>query len=77
MQIVSSGVNLHEMPNPVFWENKESVINLSSAAFAYSVLSVKLDSGSNFTILIQSAFFHLICLWIKFVYSNLSRITSS
>ena len=31
MQIVSIGDNLHEMPNPTFWENKKIVTNLSSA----------------------------------------------
>ena len=33
MQIVSNGDNLHEMSNPVVWENiyKENIINLLSA----------------------------------------------
>ena len=38
MQIVSSGDNLHEMADPVFWEktNKKTIMNLSSAEFAQS-----------------------------------------
>ena len=31
MQIVSSGDNLHEMPNPVFWEKVEKYFKISSA----------------------------------------------
>ena len=31
MQIVSSGDNLHEMSNPVFWKNKKKYLNMSSA----------------------------------------------
>ena len=30
MQIVSNGDDLHEMSNPVFWENKKSITNLLS-----------------------------------------------
>ena len=41
MQIVSDGGNLHEMPNPVFWENKKNAINLSSAEIAQRVVKVK------------------------------------
>ena len=31
MQIVSSGDNLHEMSDPVFWENKKKYFNMLSA----------------------------------------------
>ena len=31
MQIVSIGDNLHEMSNPVFWENKKKYFQMSSA----------------------------------------------
>ena len=31
MQIVSNGDNLHEMLNPVFWENMKNVSTLLSA----------------------------------------------
>ena len=31
MQIVSSGDNLHEMPNPIFWDDTKKIINMSSA----------------------------------------------
>ena len=41
MQIVSIGDNLHEVSNPVFWENKKNTINLSSAELAYSAVKVK------------------------------------
>ena len=36
MQIVSTGDNLHDMSNPVFWENrtKKNIINMSSAELA-------------------------------------------
>ena len=34
MQVVSIGDNLHEMSQPVIWENKKNVISLSSAEFA-------------------------------------------
>ena len=37
MQIGSRRDNLHEMANPVFWESKRDIINLSSAEFAYAV----------------------------------------
>ena len=37
MQIVSDGDNLHEMSNPVFWENKENVIDLPSAELAHNI----------------------------------------
>ena len=30
MQIVSSGDNLHEMSEPIFWENKNLIILLSA-----------------------------------------------
>ena len=36
MQIVSIGDNLHEMSDPIFWENKKNIINLSSAKFDLS-----------------------------------------
>ena len=42
MQIVSAvGNNLHEMSNPVFWENKKIIINLSSAELAQRVIRIK------------------------------------
>ena len=42
MQIVSSGDNLHEMLNPVFWEKKEkNIINLPSAENAQKMVQVK------------------------------------
>ena len=41
MQIVSSGDNLHEMSDPVFWENKKNIINLPSAENAQRVVKVK------------------------------------
>ena len=34
MQIVSKADNLHEMSNPVFWENKKNV-NFSYAEFSH------------------------------------------
>ena len=42
MQIVSSGDNLHEMSNPVFWKknNMKTIINLWSAEFAQRVVKV-------------------------------------
>ena len=39
MQIVPLGDNLHEIPDPIFQDEKKN-INLSSAKFVYSVLSV-------------------------------------
>ena len=39
MQIVSLGDNLHETPNPIFWENKKN-ISMSSAEFLSSMLNV-------------------------------------
>ena len=43
MQIVSSGDNLHEMSEPIFWEKKirKNIINLSSAELAQCVVKVK------------------------------------
>ena len=41
MHIVSLGDNLHEMSNPILWENKKKNINMSSAEFAHSVVKVK------------------------------------
>ena len=44
MQIVSLGDNLHEISNPIFWENvQKNIIYLSSAEFAHSTVSVTLD----------------------------------
>ena len=40
MQIVSIGDNLHEMSNPVFWEKKKSITNLSYAELAQAVIKV-------------------------------------
>ena len=39
MQIVSKN-NLHEMSDPVFWDNKKNVNNLSSAELAQRVVNV-------------------------------------
>ena len=38
MQIVSNGDNLHEMSNPVFWENKKKkkIKTLSAESFTQS-----------------------------------------
>ena len=33
MQFISLGDNLHEMLNPIFWENKKNIFSLSSAEF--------------------------------------------
>ena len=41
MQIVSNGDNLHEILNPVFWKNKNNIINLSSAEYAHRLVKVK------------------------------------
>ena len=41
MQIISNWDNLHAMSDPVFWENKENVINLSSAELAQKVFKFK------------------------------------
>ena len=41
MQIVSSGDNLHDMSNPVFWEKYENTANLSSAELAQRVVKAK------------------------------------
>ena len=41
MQIVSIGVNLQEMSNPVFWENKKHMLDLSSAEYAERDVNVK------------------------------------
>ena len=45
MQIVSSGDNLHEMSNPVFWKklekNKKKITNLPSAELAQRVIKTK------------------------------------
>ena len=38
MQIVSSGVNLHEMSKPVSGKSEKNVTNLSSAEFAQRVV---------------------------------------
>ena len=32
--------NTHEISNPVLWENKENIINVSSAELAQSVVTV-------------------------------------
>ena len=40
MQIVPFGDNLHEISNPVFWENKKNTVNLSSAEIAKRVVKV-------------------------------------
>ena len=42
MQIVSTGDNLHEIPNPDFLEKfKKNTINLSSAEFTQILVKVK------------------------------------
>ena len=38
MQIVS---NLHEISNPVFWENKKKYFKMSSATNLFRMLSIK------------------------------------
>ena len=35
------GDSFHEMPLPVFWENKKTIISLSSAELAQRVVKVK------------------------------------
>ena len=40
MQIVSSRDDLHEMSNPVFGENKKSIINVSSAEISPRVANI-------------------------------------
>ena len=35
---IDYGDNLHEVPNPIFWENKKNIVSLSSADFAQRVL---------------------------------------
>ena len=47
MQIVSLGDNLHEISNPVFWENKKNNLNLSSAENAQRVVKVNITVGLN------------------------------
>ena len=34
-------LHLHEMSNPVFWENKKNIINLSSAENVQRVVKIK------------------------------------
>ena len=46
MQIVSSGDNLHEMSNPIFWRKKEKYIKMSSAEFLPSMQSIDYDLPS-------------------------------
>ena len=59
MQIVSTGDNLHEMSNPVFW--KKNNINLSSAEQAKGVVKVKLKViCMNFRIYRQSLYLILL-----------------
>ena len=41
MQIVSYGDNLHELSNPIFWENKEDISKCRPLKFLPSMLSVK------------------------------------
>ena len=45
MPIVSNEDNLHEMSNPVFWENKKNVMNMSSAESLLRVLCIKMADG--------------------------------
>ena len=40
MQIVSLGDNLHEMPNPIFWEKYANYQNSLSAESAQRVVTV-------------------------------------
>ena len=40
MQIFSKGDNLHEILNPVFWESKKNITNLSSAELAQRTVKV-------------------------------------
>ena len=48
MQVVSLGNNLHEIPNPAFWENQENNFKVSSADFFYSACYAlsKLKAGN-------------------------------
>ena len=41
MQFFSNGDILHEMSDPVLWENKINIINLSSAESAEKLVKVK------------------------------------
>ena len=45
MQIVSLEDSFHEMSKPVFWENKNNVINLSSAELPIVMLRLNSDTG--------------------------------
>ena len=40
MQNVSNGDNLHEMSNPVFWENRENILKCRLLKILHCVLSV-------------------------------------
>ena len=52
MQIVSNGDNLHEMPNPVFWEKiRKNIISLSSTELAQTVVKVKKQQNFIFPII--------------------------
>ena len=68
MQIVSLGDNLHEMSNPVFWENKKNIINLPSAESAQRVVKVNIafsDLSNTITIKLMKILiiFLKILLW--------------
>ena len=41
MQIVSIGDNLHEMSNPVFWENKKNISKCHLQKNLFRMLSIK------------------------------------
>ena len=42
MQTVLSGSNLHEIMKPIFWENKKTMISLSSAEIAKRMVMVNI-----------------------------------
>ena len=42
-----TGDNLHKMSNPVFWENKKSIINLSSADLVERMVKVIMSMCGN------------------------------
>ena len=46
MQIVSSGDNLHEISNPVFWKNKTNIPKCSLLKFLPRMRGVKFDTRS-------------------------------
>ena len=56
MQIISNEDNLHEMSNPVFWENNnnnKNTINLSSAEVAQIVVKINITGD------LASTYYHI------------------